>query len=220
MVTYRDTDKEPYVNYKRFYGGDFNTLHANKGFPIEEAKQIYDAFMGEFKGIANYQNYCRKVVMDKGYILMNPILGHRAHIYDIKLLSKVQSKFNEDGFWAYYRDMKKSAPYCETVTMVKKYFKRKSECERQSINYRVQNRGACAFKLALIKFFNWLIKNNYQNIIKICIVAHDEINIEVPENIKDLVSKTLVQCMVEGGKPFCRGVNLGADVEISDHWIH
>ena len=30
--------------------------------------------------------------MDKGYILMNPILGHRAHIFDAAWLNKMQEK--------------------------------------------------------------------------------------------------------------------------------
>lgn len=38
--------------------------------------------MDSFPGIKVYQDYCRREVMRKGYILMNPVLGHRAHIYD------------------------------------------------------------------------------------------------------------------------------------------
>jgi hypothetical protein len=26
--------------------------------------------------------------------------------------------------------------------------------------------------------------------------------------------------MIDGGKPFCPNVFLGADVEVADHWIH
>ena len=65
-----------------FYGGDDNTLVANKGFAKDKAKQIYDNFMKTFQGIKRYQAYCRKVVMEKGYILMNPVFKHRAHIFD------------------------------------------------------------------------------------------------------------------------------------------
>ena len=65
-----------------FYGGDDNTLVANKGFAKDKAKSIYDNFMTTFSGIKTYQDYCRKIVMEKGYILMNPIFKHRAHIFD------------------------------------------------------------------------------------------------------------------------------------------
>lgn len=76
----------------------------------------------------------------------------------------------------------------------------------------IQNRGACAFKLSAIKLFNWIKSSNYQDIVKICIVAHDEFNLECPKEIGEEAAKVLVDCMVAGGKPFCPNVFLGADV--------
>lgn len=202
------------------YGGDANTIASNKGIPIKEAEKIYSDFMKGFPGVRNYQEYCRKNVMKTGYIIMNNILKHRAHIFDAEWLFKIQEKFQDPEFWNYYNEMKRDAPSCDTVKSVKRYFKRKSESEKQAINYRIQNRGACAFKLATIKFFNWIKKNNYLNIIKICVVAHDEINIECPKELVNKIGKVLVDCMIEGGKPFCPNVYLGADMECGDFWIH
>lgn len=199
------------------YGGDANTIATNKGIPIKEAEKIYSDFMKGFPGVHNYQEYCRKNVMQTGYIIMNNVLRHRAHIFDAEWLFKMQEKFQEPGFWQYYNEMKKTSPSCDTVQSVKRYFKRKSESEKQAINYRIQNRGACAFKLSAIKLFNWIKANNYQNIIKICVVAHDEFNLECPENMAEEVAKILVKCMIAGGKPFCPNVFLGAD--ISRHHI-
>ena len=208
------------VEFGIFYGGDDNTLVANKGFKPEVAKNIYNNFMTRFSGIKTYQDYCRKIVMEKGYILMNPVVKHRAHIFDYEWIKKVEERFKEDGFWDYYGEMKKDYPSCDTVKTVTRYFKRKSDSGRQSINYRIQNRGACAYKLASIKFFNWIVENNYQNIVKTCVEAHDEKNVECPESMKEEVSAKLLECMIEGGKPFCPNVFLGADMSIGDHWIH
>lgn len=194
------------------YGGDANTIATNKGIPIKEAEKIYSDFMKGFPGVHNYQEYCRKNVMQTGYIIMNNVLRHRAHIFDAEWLFKMQEKFQEPGFWQYYNEMKKTSPSCDTVQSVKRYFKRKSESEKQAINYRIQNRGACAFKLSAIKLFNWIKANNYQNIVKICVVAHDEFNLECPENMAEEVAKILVKCMIAGGKPFCPNVFLGADI--------
>ena len=72
----------------------------------------------------------------------------------------------------------------------------------------------------MIKLFNWIVDHNYQDIVKICVCAHDEINLECPESMKDEVAEVLVKCMVEGGKPFCKNVFLGADIEIGSYWIH
>ena len=118
------------------YGGDFNTIHANYGKSLEESKQIYDRYMNGLTGVQKYQAFCRKDVMEKGYILLNPLTGHKAYIYDFEDLQRIKAKFKEPGFWDYYKDMKVSAPNCDTVQEVKRFFKRKSASEKQSINYR------------------------------------------------------------------------------------
>lgn len=221
--------KEQYKDYRQnakgvefgiFYGGDAHTLHANKGFEMKEAERIYNNFMDAFPGIKQYQDYCRKDVMEKGYILMNPVVGHRAHIFDYSILKKTMEKMQDKDFMDYYWEMRKNNPHCDTVQEIKEFNVRKSASERQAINYRIQNRGACCFKLASIKFFNWIIQNNYQNIVKMCAPVHDEWNVECPKDMQDLVSDTLVKCMIAGGKPFCPNVFLGADISVGDHWIH
>lgn len=216
--TYRFNAKG--VEFGVFYGGDAHTLMANKGFKKEEAERIYNNFMDSFPGIKVYQDYCRREVMRKGYILMNPVLGHRAHIYDEKWMKAMQEKMSNKEFLSYYWQMKRESPYCDTVQEVKRFNLRKSSSERQSINYRIQNRGACCFKLASIKLFNWIIKNNYQDKVLMCVPAHDEWNLECPKEMANEVADILVKCMIAGGKPFCPNVFLGADVSVGDHWIH
>ena len=193
------------------YGGDANTIATNKGIPMKEAEKIYADFMRGFPGVYKYQEYCRKSVMSLGYITMNNVLKHRAHIFDAEWMRRMEEKFKEPGFWSYYKEMKKNSPSCDTVQSVKRYFKRKSESEKQSINYRIQNRGSCSFKFASIKLFRWIVDNNLQDIVKICIVAHDEFNLECPESIAEKVNDNLIRCMIEGGRPFCPNVYLGAD---------
>lgn len=204
----------------RNYGGDAFTIAANNNIPIAPAKIIYNNFMTGFPGIKRYQDYCRMAVMRDGYILLNPVTGHRAHIYDFDELGVIRDKLKDPEFVDYYNEMKRIDSSCETVQKVNYYFRRKSASEKQSINYRIQNRGAMAFKLASIKFFNYLKANNLLNVVKYCIPAHDEIDCECPKSMADKISKALIDCMVKGGKPFCTRVFLGADCEIGDYWIH
>lgn len=139
--------KEKYKSYRSnakgvefgiFYGGDAHTLHANKGFEMKEAERIYNSFMNEFPGIRIYQEYCRRNVMEKGYILMNPILKHRAHIYDFDKLKKVMESMKDPDYVDYYWEMKRINPSSDTVLRVKEFNKRQSESGRQAINYRIE----------------------------------------------------------------------------------
>lgn len=208
------------------YGGDANTIANNKGIPIEEATKIYNDYMSGFKGIKRYQDFCRKDVMEKGYILLNPLTGHKAYIYDFEELNKVKSKFKEPGFWEYYREMKKSAPDCETVQTVKRFFKRKSTSEKQSINYRIQATGSMCLRVSMINFFEYLRRNNLLFKVLICISPYDEINVEAPEEIAEDVSKVLYDCMVKAGAYFCTRCRLDADISrledgsLPTYWVH
>lgn len=202
------------------YGGDYNTISKNDGIPVEEAKEIYDNFMEGFPGIKRYQDYCRIAVMRDGYILLNPLTGHRAHIYDAEELKETHNKMQEPGFWEYYQNVRKHNPQDEIVQEVRHYMQRKAASEKQSINYRIQNRGAMCFKLSSIKLFNWIVDHKLIDKVKMCVPAHDEFNLECPEAIKEQVGKVLIDCMIAGGKPFCPNVFLGADIDINDHWVH
>lgn len=176
--------------------------------------------MKGFPGVKRYQDYCRMAVLRDGYILMNPQTGHRCHIPDWEFMERMKANIQDREFWSYYKEMKRDAPDCDTVRNVKEFFKIKSDLEKNSINYRIQNRGAMCFKLSSIKLFNWIRANNYLNIVKMCVPVHDEFNLECPEGMAEEVADVLVKCMVAGGKPFCKNVYLGADVGIYNHWVH
>lgn len=202
------------------YGGQDSTLIRNYGLDAKRAKEIYENYMSGFAGLKRYQDFRRVDVMRKGYILLSPITGHKAYIYDYDELKMQMEKQDDPDFWAYYREMKQENPECDTVQGVRWLARRKAESEKQSINYPIQAAGALCFKLASIKLFNWLLKNGLLFKVKYCIPVHDEINLEAPDEISEEVADILVKCMVSAGKPFCTRAHLGADVEIGDHWIH
>ena len=208
------------------YGGDANTISINKGIPIEEAQKIYNDYMSGFKGVKKYQDFCRKDVMEKGFILLNPLTGHKAFIYDFEELKRIKEKFKEPGFWEYYKEMKKESPECETVQMVKKYFKRKSASEKQSINYRIQGTGSMCLRVSLINFFKYLRDNNLLFKVLITVIPYDEINCEAPKEIADQIAKVLYNCMVKAGAYFCTRCKLDADISrledgsLPNYWIH
>ncbi len=207
------------------YGGDANTLISKDHIPEEEAKLIEANYKKGFPGVAAYQSYQRKVVMQLGYINTCPEVGFRAYIYDFEELDRIQKQFNQE-FWTKYRKLKIENPSDPIVKDVKYYFKRKSASERQSINYPIQSRGGAIFKIAAVNLFNWVVNNGLFGIVKFCIPAHDEFNIEAPEEIAEQVADKLHECMVRAGKFICKIVPLEAEVSrlkngtLPTYWIH
>lgn len=208
------------VEFPINYGGDYNTIHEHSGKPLEECKTIYENYMKGFPGVKKYQDYCKAAVMRDGYILCNPVTGHKAFIEDWDELSEIQQEMKDGSFWEEYRAMKQVDPSSDICRKVRFYYRRKSDLEKASINYRIQNRGAMCFKLASIKFFNYIVKHNLLNIVKMCIPVHDEWNIECPEEMAEEISLVLQKCMEDGAKPFCTRLPLSTDISIGDFWIH
>lgn len=208
------------------YGGDANTIHQNKGIPLEEAQKVYNNYMSGFQGLKKYQDFRRKDWFDKGYILLNPHTGHKAFIYDYEELLSEKRRMSEDGFWDYYREMKKNHPDCDTVQMVRHFFKRKSASEKQSINYPIQATGSMCLRYSMIYLWRYITMHNLQGIVKICVAPYDEINLEAPEEMAEKIAKVVYTCMVEAGKIFCTKCKLDADISrnkdgsLPDHWIH
>lgn len=208
------------------YGGDANTIFKNKGIPIEEAREIYNDYMDGFKGIKKYQDFCRKDVMEKGYILLNPLTGHKAYIYDFDRLKELRESFKNPGFWESYRKLKVDNPDSSLVQEVKHYFKRKSASEKQSINYRIQGTGSMCLRVSMINFFEYLRKHNLLFKVLICVTPYDEINVEAPEEIAEDIAQVLYNCMVKAGAYFCTRCRLDAEIsrlpngELPTYWIH
>ena len=207
------------------YGGDANTISRNKGIPIEEATKIYNSYMSGFKGLKKYQDFRRKDWFDKGYILLNPLTGHKAYIYDYERLLE-DKKWMSTLDWNYYREMKNSCPECDTVQRVRHFFKRKSASEKQSINYPIQATGSMCLRVSMINFFEYLRNNNLLFKVLICVTPYDEINCEAPSEIANDVVKALYNCMVKAGSYFCTRCKLDADISydkdgnLPTYWIH
>lgn len=210
------------------YAGDAETIARNNNIPIDEAKEIYNNYMEGFPSVKPYQDRQRKFVLEKGYILLNPLTGHKSYIYQFDMLKSLQESFTPD-FWEAYRqiprnsDGKKSPTNYlerEMVTNVSRYFKMRSEIGRMAVNYPIQGTGAMCVKLASIKLFNWIVDNNLFGKIKYVAQVHDEICLECPESISEEVSRKLIQVMEDAGDAFCKKVKLTADVSVGDFWIH
>ena len=207
------------VEFAINYGGDANTIKANKNIPLSEAQKIYDDYMKGFPGVKAYQDHQRQFVMSHGYILLNAKTRHKAFIYDFNDLMQTKNQFNSE-FWEKYQREKQINPDSSIVEEVKHFFRRKSASEKQAINYPCQATGAVMFKLASIFIYQYLIEHNLLFKVKLCIPAHDEWNVEVPEEIVEEMTQVVQNCMSKAGSYFCKHLKVPAEAEVGDCWIH
>lgn len=71
----------------------------------------------------------------------------------------------------------------------------------------------------MTQLFNYIVDNNLFNKVKLCVVVHDEINCEFPEDLKDF-PQTLATIMEKSAAKYCKSLPIPAEPTVGHYWIH
>lgn len=204
------------------FGGVGDTIAKNLGLSKEEGDEIYDAYMKAFPKLKEYFDYIKPIVVKNGYVYFNKVTGRRSYyqIFDeYERLSRTidkqwwenykQHKFHQtEDFLTYYK------PTC------KRFFNLRGDLERRALNFPCQGSASDMSKLAGVWFFDWILKENLFNKVKISNFVHDEYLLETPKDIADKCAKALKECMEKAGRVFIDVVPVIAEPEITTVWQH
>lgn len=105
----------------------------------------------------------------------------------------------------------------------RKYWYDKSnqhKADKLAMNYPIQGEAGGITKLATIYMRKWILKNKMENLIFITNLVHDEINLEVREDVAEIAAKQLEIAMTKAGAKWCKIVPLKAEASIVDYWSH
>lgn len=200
------------------YGGNDSTLVQQYGMKKEQAKSIYDNYMSGFHGIKDFQDFQKRRVNEKGYILISPLTGHKAWWWDHTYWKKLQDLMT-DEFWTEYR-LKHKDTGDAVAQRVGRHFKAKTKWEKNACNSPLQGAGAVLYKVFTRRFFEWILQNNLFGKVRFCIPVHDEICFEAPEDRAEEIAGICKYFMEDSAKPFCTQIPMPADVEIGNYWVH
>lgn len=157
------------------FGGVGDTIAKNLGLSKEEGDEVYDAYMKAFPKLKEYFDYIKPIVVKNGYVYFNKVTGRRSYyqIFDeYERLSRTidkqwwenykQHKFHQtEDFLTYYK------PTC------KRFFNLRGDLERRALNFPCQGSASDMSKLAGVWFFDWILKENLFNKVKISNFVHD-----------------------------------------------
>lgn len=208
------------IEFSQQFGGSAEAIRNSMGCTIEEAQKFADAYNEGFKGIAKFKAKGSKLVRQNGYIELNPITGHKTYWWDHQHWINRQKSFTSE-FWENYRNYHKGTNDA-VAQEVKKHFKAASKWDRKALNSVTQGTGAICFKVAARRFFNWIIDNNYFNVVLITNFVHDELCEEHPKELEDniKVSKILETIMQETAAIYCKSLPIPAEASVGTYWIH
>lgn len=157
------------------FGGVGDTIAKNLGLSKEEGDEVYDAYMKAFPKLKEYFDYIKPIVVKNGYVYFNKVTGRRSYyqIFDeYERLSRTidkqwwenykQHKFHQtEDFLTYYK------PTC------KRFFNLRGDLERRALNFPCQGSASDISKLAGVWFFDWILKENLFDKVKISNFVHD-----------------------------------------------
>ena len=187
------------------------------GCTPEEAQGYADGYNNGFKGIAKFKIEGERNVKKLGYILLNPITGHKTYWWDWEEWKERQKSFTPE-FWEDYR-LNHKGTKDDVAMKVSRHFKSASKWSRKALNSVTQGTGAIILKESQICVFNWVVDNGYFNKILLNNLTHDEANWEYPEEITEFPD-ILKKEMEKTAEKYCKSLPIPAASEIGTHWIH
>lgn len=218
------------------YGGSGFTIAENCGLTPEQGEWIYEEYMKYFSGLKKYFEKVKEKSLRQGYVLINPMTGRKWFYPNRDMLRGLTMRLESfstgmpgkdfqglsAGFWEYYRRHKAldDNKFREVKKILADYFKVRGGMERVGLNAPIQGTGADMTKLAGVRMFDWIMKNNLFGVVKICLTLHDEYVLECPEDISEQVAPVLKESMESAAKVFCPTVPIVAKPVVSKAWDH
>lgn len=199
------------------FGGGYMAISQTLGISQEEAMQIEENYYKMFTGISSFKAKGSKYVRTNGHVIMCQYTGHKMYWWDHSEWVERQKSFTPE-FWEEYRTRHKGTG--DTVAMqVKQHFKAASKWDRMALNSVTQGTGIIILKAAMTMLFDWIVKNNLFNVVKIVALVHDEACIEYPKSLAGM-DKKLACFMETAASKYCKSLPIPAEAAVGDHWVH
>lgn len=209
--------------FAKQFGGGVLSIAGSLNCTMELAQQIADDYDNYFQGISTFAKQAAINVQKLGYVLINPITGHKLYWHDWEEWKEMKGTFTKE-YWEMYRGMKESLSTSEFNNTIMKqevsaHFKSMSKWGRMGLNSPTQGSGIIILKYAMTLFFRWIVDNGLFNIVLICNLVHDEAVIEYPKTMPHVAVK-LKELMEYSSGIYCKALPIPAESSIGSHWIH
>lgn len=196
------------IEFSQQFGGGPGAVADALGCSKEEATKFVRAYANGFKGISAFKAAGSKFVREKGYIVICKHTGHKIFWEDWKKWREIEDLPE----YIYQREL--------TSEEKREHTSAAAKWDRLALNSPTQGTGIAILKVAMVSFFNWIVKNGYFDIVLICNLVHDEACIEYPKELREIIEPKLVEAMEKAAAKLCKKLPIPAEASTGDHWIH
>lgn len=209
------------IGFALAYGGSAKAISDQLQLTEQEGVDIYKKYFEAFPDLDKYYTNAKKFGIENGYVLLSKVTGKKCYVDYFEEFKAIEQELKNKEFWERYKQIKNSdTPTArEMKDKVSRYFRKKGDIERMSLNYRVQGESAEISKLAGIYFWqDYIIPNNLFGVVKLVNIIHDEYLVECPESIVEKTSNAIQGAMEKSAAKFCKRVKLGAEPAYAKYW--
>ena len=209
------------IGFALAYGGSAKAISDQLQLTEQEGVDIYKKYFEAFPDLDRYYTEAKKFGIENGYVLLSSVTGKKCYVDYFEEFKAIEQELKNKEFWERYKQLKNSnTPTArEMKDKVSRYFRKKGDIERMSLNYRVQGESAEISKLAGIYFWqDYIIPNNLFGVVKLVNIIHDEYLVECPESIIEETSNAIQGAMEKSASKFCKRVKLGAEPAYAKYW--
>lgn len=201
------------------YGSNGASIAANIGMSVEKAMSMVQGILDGMPGMVEYKKKAGKFLKEHGYIVINPVTGHRIYWPEWSTWKAEEDSYDRT-FWENYKMYHKGTDD-EVCRRVRKHMSMGHDWfEKNVLNYPIQGGSAIVLKVAAANLYKWVLQKGYFGKVLFCVFVHDELDVECPKELEAEVSQTLPEIMEKAAAKFYHKLKIPAEVSVNTYWEH
>jgi len=197
-------NKAKTINFGKPYGMGPNKLADTLSISIEEAEELFRVYAESFPKLNSWLAKQGKFAKENMYSLTFPPCKRRRWYPDMKKARDLRATVQEGD----------KATWKEIMII-------EGQTERNGMNHPIQGTGADITKEALVGIRNLVVetcKTHNAEIARMLCTVHDQIDVEVIDEIAQEFAEQMKKIMIESGNKYVKDVNMEVDVTITKVW--
>ena len=217
------------VNFGLAYGITAISLSKQLGISLTEATELIDSYFETFTDLHEFLKKSQSDALKSGYVLFEPKFSAIFIQKDYEETKKKEETCKSYFFNDMYKALntEERAKYKEELYRTKPHIKEwftdvgimKSRLANRGCNLKIQGTSAKQSKVAQINIRKHSINNPHLGWLQ-CLLLHDEIVSEAPDEHGDEISRLQGKYMKVAAEYFCPNVKFETDGKASKEWDH
>jgi DNA polymerase-1 len=208
------------VNFASAYGATGGTLARKLNISKEMGDDIINSFYQAYPQLRDYFVRRHSEILKNGYLIIDPFTNrkiyfpaHKRYKENLEIMQSYQEEKYRNRVLGYEEPEYPKEVADETRKL-------EGSLKRAAQNFPIQSISASMTKIAMSMMYDWILKNGYEDSIRIVLALHDEIVLECKKEVAEIANEKLGFFMEHAGTYFCKSLPMASDGGSTEVWDH